>query len=270
MFSWDGLGLELLQSLLDLCGIHLHYAFPSIGFPFAITHSAKPPTRLSASTGLESRPDASTRKQSKAKGPDGLHGLTTKGNSSRRRVVLKHGQHGCAADPRRRKDGIMQITNFKDLYIAELQEMRNLEGQLGEALLRMAEVASNPTLKSVLMDQRERALAQEQRLGSMLSRHDANPRAHTDQAMQALVGEAEKMLTMVKGNDLRDAAMIASAQKIGHYQIAAYGTAAALAGQLDLRDDQRALHHSLDEEKDADRALTRLAKGKVNQDAVAA
>jgi ferritin-like metal-binding protein YciE len=85
--------------------------------------------------------------------------------------------------------------------------------------------------------------------------------------MQALVGEAEKMLTMVKGNDLRDAAMIASVQKIGHYQIAAYGSAAALAGQLDLRDDQRALHQGLDEEKDADRALTRLAKGQVNQDA---
>jgi len=164
----------------------------------------------------------------------------------------------------------MQITSFKDLYIAELQEMRSLEGQLGEALMRMAEVASNPTLKSALMAQRGRALAQEQRLWSMLSRLDANPRAHTDQAVQALVDEAEKMLTMVKGNDLRDAAMIASAQKIGHYQIAAYGTAAALAGQLDLRDDQRVLHQSLDEEKDGDWALTQLAKCEINRDAVAA
>jgi ferritin-like metal-binding protein YciE len=85
--------------------------------------------------------------------------------------------------------------------------------------------------------------------------------------MQALVGEAEKMLTMVKGNDLRDAAMIASAQKIGHYQIAAYGTAAALAGQLDLRDDQRTLHQSLEEERYVDDALTQLAEGEVNHDA---
>jgi ferritin-like metal-binding protein YciE len=164
----------------------------------------------------------------------------------------------------------MRITNFKDLYIAELQEMRSLEGQLGVAFMRMAEEASNPTLKSVLVDRREQALAKEQRLGSMLSRHDASARAHTDQAMQALVGEAEKMLTMVKGNDLRDAAIVASAQKVGHYQIAAYGTAAALAGQLDLRDDQRALHQSLDEEKDGDWALTQLAKGEINRDAVAA
>jgi ferritin-like metal-binding protein YciE len=202
--------------------------------------------------------------------PDGCTAFPTQGNSPRCQVVLKP---GAALLERliRRKDGIiMQITSFKDLYIAELQEMRSLEGQLGEAFIRMAEVASNPTLKSVLTDQRGQALAQEQRLGSMLSRHDADPRVHTDQAMQALVGEAEKMLTMVKGNDLRDAAMIASAQKIGHYQIAAYGTAAALAGQLDLRDDQRTLRQSLEEEKDADKALTQLAKGEVNHDAVAA
>jgi ferritin-like metal-binding protein YciE len=164
----------------------------------------------------------------------------------------------------------MQITNFKDLYIAELQEMRRFEWQLGEAFVRMAEAASNPTLKSVLMDQGERSLAQEQRLWSMLCRHDANPPAHSDQAMQALVGEAEKMLSMVKANDLRDAAMIASAQKIGHFQIAAYGTTAALAGQLELRDEQRLLHQSLEEEKVADEALTQLAIGEVNRDAVAA
>ncbi len=164
----------------------------------------------------------------------------------------------------------MQIASFKDLYVAELQEMRSLEGELGEAFVRMAEAASNPTLRSVLMDQGERSLAQEQRLWSMLCRHDANPRAHTDRAMQALVGEAERMLTMVNGNDLRDAAMIVSAQKIEHFQIAAYGTTAALAGQLDLRDEQRLLHQSLEEEKIADEALTQLAIGEVNRDAVAA
>ena len=88
--------------------------------------------------------------------------------------------------------------------------------------------------------------------------------------MQALVNETEKMMTMLKGNDLRDAGLIASAQKLEHYEIAAYGTAAALAGQLDLRDDQRLLHQSLEEEKQADALLTKLAKGEVNRDAIAA
>jgi ferritin-like metal-binding protein YciE len=78
------------------------------------------------------------------------------------------------------------------------------------------------------------------------------------------------MLTMLKGDDLRDAGLIASAQKLEHYEIAAYGTAAALAGQLDLRDDQKLLHQSLEEEKQADALLTKLAKGEVNRDAIAA
>jgi ferritin-like metal-binding protein YciE len=79
-----------------------------------------------------------------------------------------------------------------------------------------------------------------------------------------------KMLGMLKGNELRDAGLIASAQKLEHYEIAAYGTVAALAGQLDLRDDQQMLHESLEEEKQADVRLTKLAKGEVNPDALAA
>jgi ferritin-like metal-binding protein YciE len=88
--------------------------------------------------------------------------------------------------------------------------------------------------------------------------------------MQALIAETEKMFTMLQGQDLRDAALIASAQKLEHYEIAAYGTAAALAGQLDLRDEQRTLHDSMEEEKEMDIQLTQLAKGEVNQDALAA
>jgi ferritin-like metal-binding protein YciE len=88
--------------------------------------------------------------------------------------------------------------------------------------------------------------------------------------MQALFNETEKMLTMVKGNDLRDAALIASAQKVEHYEIAAYGTAAALAGHLGLKDDQRLLNESLEEEKQADASLTKIATSEINHDAVAA
>jgi len=65
------------------------------------------------------------------------------------------------------------------------------------------------------------------------------------------------------------AGLIASAQKLEHYEIAAYGSAAALAGQLELRDDQHLLHESLDEEKRMDALLTSLAKSQINQDAVA-
>jgi len=164
----------------------------------------------------------------------------------------------------------MEITGFKDMYIAELQELASVEGQLDLALLRMADLASHASLKNALIHHREQTLLQRQRLESILKKHRANPRAHTDQAMQALINEAEKMASMVKGDGLRDAAIIASAQKIEHYEIAAYGTAAALAGQLDLRDDQQTLHQILGEEKAADTTLTELAKREVNQAAVTA
>jgi ferritin-like metal-binding protein YciE len=162
----------------------------------------------------------------------------------------------------------MQITNFKDVYIREQRELTKLEGQLEEALLRMAEVASRSSLKSALMHHQEQALVQKQRLESILQKHGANPQAHTDQAMQALINETEKMMSMVKGDDLRDAALIASAQKVEHYEFTAYGMVAVLAGQLDLRDDQEVLHESLEEEKEADAKLTELAKSEVNQAAV--
>ena len=89
-------------------------------------------------------------------------------------------------------------------------------------------------------------------------------------AMQALIHETRKMLGILGGDALRDAGLIASAQKLEHYKIAAYGTAAALAGQLDLRDEQKMLHRSLDEEREIDVLLTRIAKTEVNPDALAA
>jgi ferritin-like metal-binding protein YciE len=88
--------------------------------------------------------------------------------------------------------------------------------------------------------------------------------------MEALLNETEKMPSLLEDDNLRDAGLIASAQKLEHYEIAAYGTAAALASQLELRDDQRMLHDGLEEERKTDAALTKLAKGEVNQDAAAA
>ena len=161
----------------------------------------------------------------------------------------------------------MEIKSFQDLYIAELQELRNGEAQLIDALEHMAGTAGNGELKQAFTHHRDQTLAQKERLDLILQRHGADPHAHQDQAMQALVREAEKMMVIVTGNDLRDVALVASAQKLEHYEIAAYGTAAALAGQLDLRDDQSILHQTLEEEKHADALLSNLAKRIVNPSA---
>ena len=164
----------------------------------------------------------------------------------------------------------IEISNFKDMYLAELQELVSMEAQLADALLRKAGGASHPALKRLLVHHRAETETQRERLLTILQKHGANPTAHTDQAMHALVAETRKMLAILTDDDLRDAGLIASAQKLEHYEIAAYGTAAALAGQLDLRDEQKMLHLSLEEEKRADALLTQLAKREVNPDALAA
>jgi ferritin-like metal-binding protein YciE len=164
----------------------------------------------------------------------------------------------------------MQIATFHDMYLAELQELVSVERQLMAVLPMIAEIASQPELKRALLRHQHETQLQKQRLQSILKTHGADPDAHEDQAMHALVNETRKMMELLEGNELRDAGLIASLQKLEHYEIAAYGTACALAGQLDLRDDQRTLHASLDEERAADATLTELAKGKVNPQALAA
>lgn len=164
----------------------------------------------------------------------------------------------------------MEMTTFKDVYLAELQELVSVEAQLADALLRMAGAATHPTLKRVLIHHRAETETQRDRLMTILLKHEVNPTARIDQAMQALITETKKMITMLRADDLRDAGLIASAQKIEHYEIAAYGTAAALAGQLGLRDEQKMLHMSLEEERQVDGLLTELAKREVNRQALAA
>ena len=164
----------------------------------------------------------------------------------------------------------MKIKNFKDMYIAELQELVSMESQIDIAKKGMADAASHPSLKRELLRHRGETKERSKRLQSILQKHGAKLRAHTDQAMEALLNETEKMLSLLEDDTLRDAGLIVSAQKLEHYEIAAYGTAAALASQLELRDDQRMLHDSLEKERKTDAALTKLAKGEVNQDAAAA
>jgi ferritin-like metal-binding protein YciE len=164
----------------------------------------------------------------------------------------------------------MELNNFKDMFLAELQELVSVEGQLADALLRMAGAASHPALKRLLIHHRAETEIQRERLMTVLLKHGADPMAHTDQGMQALIVETKKMLTMLVADELRDAGLIASAQKLEHYEIAAYGTAAALAGQLNLRDEQKMLHLSLEEERRVDALLTELAKREVNRGALAA
>jgi ferritin-like metal-binding protein YciE len=161
----------------------------------------------------------------------------------------------------------MNVDSFRDMYIAELQELRSVEAQLIEALPKMADMAGHAELKQAIRSHLQETRAQQARLDAILTRHGAEPREHVDQAMQAMLKEAEKWAGMVRDQDLRDAGLIASAQRVEHYEIAVYGSLATWAKQLGLDEDVRALLAILEEEKRTDERLSRLAKRMVNPDA---
>lgn len=161
----------------------------------------------------------------------------------------------------------MHVDSFRDMYVAELQELHDAGQQLCTELPRLAASAKNDELKhafsAVLADCRKQC----ERLGTAIGSHGANPNDHTDQSMQALLRETEKWKDSLNGSSLADAGLVGSVQKLMHYEIAGYGTAAAYAGSLGFQDDERFLHEILEEKKSTDRILTALAESAVNRHA---
>ena len=164
----------------------------------------------------------------------------------------------------------MKSNDVLQVYVSELQELRSVEEQLVAALPKMAQAAQHPELKQAFEQHLEETRSHQQQVETILRRLDAEPREHVDQAMQAIIREAEKMMQMTGDPDLRDAEMIGSAQRVEHYEIAAYGTLATYAKCLGHDDDARALHAILDQEKKADALLTQIAERIVNPKALAA
>lgn len=161
----------------------------------------------------------------------------------------------------------MKVDDFRQMYVAELQELRSVEDQLVHGLARMTDMARHTELKKALQDHLQETRSQRDRLDELLSRNGAEPREHVDSAMQALLAEGEKWIGMMQDPDLRDAGLIASAQRVEHYEIAVYGTLTTWAKQLGLEEDLQSLHVLLEEEKRADERLTDLAKRIINPDA---
>ncbi len=164
----------------------------------------------------------------------------------------------------------MKSNDVLQVYVSELQELRSVEAQLVQALPKMAQAAKHPELKQALEQHLEETRSHQQQVEAILRRRGAEPREHVDQAIQAIIREAEKMMQMLQDPDLRDAEMIGSAQRVEHYEIAAYGTLATYAKGLGREDDARVLHTILEQEKKADALLTQIAEGIVNPDALSA
>ncbi|MEE4121340.1 MAG: DUF892 family protein [Paracoccaceae bacterium] len=160
----------------------------------------------------------------------------------------------------------MKIDSLKDLYIVELQEARSFEGQIANALGGLADRASDGALREALAGDRPESVRHGERITALLERHGADPRAHEDQTMKAILAEAGKWAAEIDDPAVRDAALIASVQRIQHYEIAAYGALVAWAREQGL-DDAETLAEILEEEKAADDKLSALAGERVNEGA---
>jgi len=125
----------------------------------------------------------------------------------------------------------------------------------------MASAASEPELKQAFTEHLAETRSHLERLEEIISTFPFSVPQETCEAMQGLVAEGEEVVNAGGNDAVKDVALIAAAQRVEHYEIAAYGTARTLAGQLDMRDAQHLLDVTLGEESKADQLLTKLATG---------
>ena len=172
----------------------------------------------------------------------------------------------------------MAVKTMDELFIHGLQDIYYAESQFAKTLPEMMEKASDPMLVEGFRAHLEETRAQIKRLDQVFQALGRTPQGVTCQAALGLIEESQELIGQIEDKDIRDAAIVASAQAIEHYEINRYGTLIAWAQQLGRREtvDQGAvggleiidlLQLSLDEEKDQDRKLTALAESKVNRHA---
>lgn len=155
----------------------------------------------------------------------------------------------------------MQLQTLDDLFVDQLQDLYSAEQQLVQALPKMASAASNDELREAFEHHLSETQEHVQRISEIFGEIGATPSGETCEAMEGLIREGEQVLTAQGDPTVRDAALIAAAQRVEHYEIAAYGTARTLADDLDQDGAKDLLDQTLDEESNADKLLTKIATG---------
>ena len=161
----------------------------------------------------------------------------------------------------------MQIDSVEQLYAAAITKLRSAEQQGLQAYDTMLQRAKNPELRQALERHRTETEQQIQRLDQILQRAGGASMQVQDEIMPTILRENEKMRSMIANDELTDVSLIAGAQIGEHYEIAAYGTAAAHAKLLGRQEDLQLLLQTLEEEKRTDELLTQIAERSVNQQA---
>ena len=158
-----------------------------------------------------------------------------------------------------------RLASLDDLLVHELQNIYHAERQILEVLPRMVKAATDPDLKHVLEAHRQQTETQERRLERSFMLLGVPAKRRTCDGMAGLLEEARQILAEDADSSVMDVALIAAAQKIEHYEIAAYGTVCTYAEMLGYDQVHELLGQNLDEEETTDQKLTALAETAIQQ-----
>lgn len=158
----------------------------------------------------------------------------------------------------------MKLQTLKDLYIHELKDLYSAEKQLCRALPKLANSASNKKLSAGFEQHLEETKTHVTRLEDILANLDQSTRGPKCKGMEGLIAEGEEMIKEEADDEVRDAGLIAAAQRVEHYEIAGYGTARTYAQLLGDQKGAKLLQTTLDEESKTDKKLTDLAESSIN------
>ena len=159
------------------------------------------------------------------------------------------------------------IKTLDDLFVHTLQDIYYAENQITKALPKMIDKATDPQLKQAFQTHLQETQNQIQRLEQVFKMHGQDVKAVRCAAMDGIIEEAQEIMGEADDNEVLDAAMLAAAQAVEHYEITRYGTLVAFAQQLGRSDCASVLQQTLDEEKATDKKLTALAESKLNRKA---
>lgn len=159
----------------------------------------------------------------------------------------------------------MKTNGLKELYIDELRDIYNAENQLTKALPKMAKAANSDELRSGFEEHFEQTKGHVNRLQQIFESLGEKPTGKKCKGMEGLVEEGSEMIEEFEGEVL-DAGLISAAQRVEHYEIAAYGSVRTYANLLGEEEAAELLEQTLEEEKETDRMLTELA-GQINVEA---
>jgi ferritin-like metal-binding protein YciE len=154
----------------------------------------------------------------------------------------------------------VKATSLRDLYMEQLRDLYDAEHQLIKALPKMADEATSEDLRSALEEHLDVTRQQASRIEQIFNQMGEKPKAQKCKGMEGLVKEGSEVLEEDMDEDVKDAAIIAAAQRVEHYEIAGYGTVRTYANLLGENEAARLLEQSLEEEKEADQTLNDIAE----------